>query len=364
LYCLLTGRPPLAGDPGEVLRAVHRGQFRPPRAIDPTIDRALEAVCLKAMALRPEDRYGSCRGLAEDIERWMADEPVSAWREPRSRRSRRWARRHRPAVTGAAVALLAGLIGLAAAATVYLQQRQAQVSRLALALREVNLLRGQAQADPEGDPVKRHAALQAVQRAEDLLGPLIDTASQRRVEELRDQVVVAAQAADRDAALLREVVDIRSAEADDPDGLASDAAYARVFRDAEIDLDKLGPEAAGAKIQARPAGVALALTAALDDWAVQRCKARARDADAWKRLVAAARAADPEPTRDRLRQLWSEPDLKAQRQPLLQLAQEADPRGWPPASLTLLAGALDEAGDLATAADLLGRAQAEHPGDV
>ena len=34
------------------------------------------------MALRPEDRYGSCRGLAEDLERWMADEPVLAWREP------------------------------------------------------------------------------------------------------------------------------------------------------------------------------------------------------------------------------------------------------------------------------------------
>src|SRR5262249_56675077 len=97
LYSLLTGRPPVEGDIGDMLRAVQRGEFSPPRRHDATIDRALEAVCLKAMAHRPEDRYASTRGLAEDIERWMADEPVSTWPEPLSRRARRWGRRHRTA---------------------------------------------------------------------------------------------------------------------------------------------------------------------------------------------------------------------------------------------------------------------------
>jgi eukaryotic-like serine/threonine-protein kinase len=50
------------------------------------------------MALRPEDRYSTCRALAEDFERWIADEPVAAWREPLLWRTRRWARRHRTAV--------------------------------------------------------------------------------------------------------------------------------------------------------------------------------------------------------------------------------------------------------------------------
>ena len=61
LYCLSTGRPPYTGDDaGTILRAVQRGEFGRPR-IDPTIDPALEAVCLKAMALEPEERYGSPR---------------------------------------------------------------------------------------------------------------------------------------------------------------------------------------------------------------------------------------------------------------------------------------------------------------
>ena len=99
LYYLLTARPPFEGDDiGDILRRVQRGDIRPPSTIEPTIDRALETVCLKAMVLEPEDRYGSCRALAEDVERWMADEPVSAWREPFSRRARRWARRNRTAV--------------------------------------------------------------------------------------------------------------------------------------------------------------------------------------------------------------------------------------------------------------------------
>jgi serine/threonine-protein kinase len=115
LYCLLTGRPPYTGDDvGAILRAVQLGEFRPPRAIDPSIDRALETVCLKAMALKSEDRYVSPRALAEDVERWMADEPVSAWREPRMRSLIRWLTRHRVGVTAAAAAMLVALVGTGA----------------------------------------------------------------------------------------------------------------------------------------------------------------------------------------------------------------------------------------------------------
>ncbi len=80
LYCLLTGRPPQEGDDiGELLRRSQRGDFPRPRQHNPSIDQALEAVCLKAMATQPECRYQTPRELADDLDRWMADEPVTAW---------------------------------------------------------------------------------------------------------------------------------------------------------------------------------------------------------------------------------------------------------------------------------------------
>jgi WD40 repeat protein len=118
LYCLLTGRPPVevGEDVGEALRRVRAGEFPRPRQVDPSVDPALEAVCLKAMATQPEDRYPSCRALADDVERWAADEAVAAWCEPSGVRARRWMRRHRAAATSAAAALAVIAVGAVAAA--------------------------------------------------------------------------------------------------------------------------------------------------------------------------------------------------------------------------------------------------------
>jgi serine/threonine-protein kinase len=113
LYALLTGQPAVGGtDVGAILWQVQLGMFPRPSQIKPGVPRALEAVCLKAMALRPEDRYASARDLADDVEHWLADEPVSAWREPWAVRARRWVSRHRTLVTGAATALLVAVVGL------------------------------------------------------------------------------------------------------------------------------------------------------------------------------------------------------------------------------------------------------------
>jgi serine/threonine-protein kinase len=119
LYCLLTGKPPFEDDDvGAILRGVQEGRFPRPRQLDPSLDEALEAVCLKAMATKSEGRYATPKALADDLERWMADEPVAAWSEPFTRRARRWMRRNRTAVTAAAVALFAALAGLGAVAGV------------------------------------------------------------------------------------------------------------------------------------------------------------------------------------------------------------------------------------------------------
>ncbi len=115
LYCLLTGKPPFIGeDLRKVLAEVKAGEFSRPRKLDASIDKALEAVCLKAMALAPQDRYGTPRSLADDIEHWLADEPVKAYPERRLERLGRWFRQHR-AWTYAAVV---SLVGICLAATI------------------------------------------------------------------------------------------------------------------------------------------------------------------------------------------------------------------------------------------------------
>ncbi len=113
LYHLLTGRAPCEGDQvGEVIQKVVSGAVPRPRSVNPGIATALEAVCLKALALRPDDRYETAEALKTDVERWLADEPVTAYVEPMPARLRRWARRHQRLVTGATAASLVAAAAL------------------------------------------------------------------------------------------------------------------------------------------------------------------------------------------------------------------------------------------------------------
>jgi serine/threonine-protein kinase len=128
LYVVLTGQVPFTEpDLPTVLRQVEQGVFPRPRQVCPWIDPALEAVCLKAMARLPQDRYPTPRALAEDLEHWLADEPVAARRDPLRTRSWRWVRKHRTlATSGAAVVVLS-----AAALGIGFQRERLYATRLA-----------------------------------------------------------------------------------------------------------------------------------------------------------------------------------------------------------------------------------------
>ncbi len=113
LYCLLTGQAPFVeGDVGTLLGRVRRGDFPRPRQLETKLPAALETICLKAMVLQPENRYATPRALADDVERWLADEPTTVWREPWTQRLGRWVRRNRTKVTAAAALLLTATVGL------------------------------------------------------------------------------------------------------------------------------------------------------------------------------------------------------------------------------------------------------------
>jgi eukaryotic-like serine/threonine-protein kinase len=114
LYCLLTGKTPFnEPDPILILPKVCAGDFPRPREVKSKVPVALEAICLKAMAVSPDDRYSSAGTLGEEIERWLADQPVLAYPEPLSARALRWVRRRKQWVAAAAVFLILAVLGLA-----------------------------------------------------------------------------------------------------------------------------------------------------------------------------------------------------------------------------------------------------------
>ncbi len=117
LYCLLTGKAPfLDSDLEETLAKVRKGEFHRPREMDHAIPAALESICLRAMAVRPEDRYPSAQALADDVEHWLADEPVAAHRETALERGGRWMRRHRSwTLAGAAALVLVAIVSTVSA---------------------------------------------------------------------------------------------------------------------------------------------------------------------------------------------------------------------------------------------------------
>ena len=132
LYCILTGSPPLAqiSDVGAVLSRVALGDIPPPRSLKPDVPATLEAICKKAMAVRPEDRYASVRGLAADIESWLADEPVQGVAEPVASRLAAWERKHRTFFRVSALALLVvALVAVVAALFVNAARERAEARR-------------------------------------------------------------------------------------------------------------------------------------------------------------------------------------------------------------------------------------------
>jgi serine/threonine protein kinase len=115
LYTILTGHKPIEGnDPRMLLERVKRGDFPRPRQLRGDVPRPLEAICLKAMARDPADRYATASDLAADLELWLDGNPIAAWREPWLDRARRWMRKHRTLTSSVAASVLVALLAVSA----------------------------------------------------------------------------------------------------------------------------------------------------------------------------------------------------------------------------------------------------------
>jgi Protein kinase domain/Cache domain len=110
LYRLLSGRPPFLAEAAiETIRQVAEDEPVPPRQVQPTVPVDLETICLKCLQKQPAQRYESAAALADDLRRFLADEPILAKPVSWWNRLTKWSRR-RPAT--------AGLIGVSALAVV------------------------------------------------------------------------------------------------------------------------------------------------------------------------------------------------------------------------------------------------------
>jgi WD40 repeat protein/tRNA A-37 threonylcarbamoyl transferase component Bud32 len=112
LYQLLTGELPFRGSKAMIVHQVMHEEPRPPRKVNDKIPRDLETICLKAMAKAPARRYPTAREVADDLRRFLKNEPILARAAGVLERTLKWVRR-RPAA-----AALVGVVGLALAGAI------------------------------------------------------------------------------------------------------------------------------------------------------------------------------------------------------------------------------------------------------
>ena len=128
LYKILAGVVPFKGTLQELRSKVIRGEFQKPTLQNKQASKTVEAICLKAMALAPDDRYETALDLARDVENYLADAPVSAFEESWSRKFARWGRRHRTLSQSLLGTMLAVTIVGVLAAVVFSQLRSEAVT--------------------------------------------------------------------------------------------------------------------------------------------------------------------------------------------------------------------------------------------
>jgi serine/threonine protein kinase/tetratricopeptide (TPR) repeat protein len=319
LYELLTLEPAFGGnDRQELLRQIAFEEPKPPRRVNRAIPAELETVVLKAMEKNPAERYTTAKEFADDLRRFLADEPIRAKRPGLVARGRKWARRHQAVVWSTA---LVALILTASVGWVLgdrsARQREAE-GKVVQALDEAGLRL------PQGNPWDP-ALTSAAQRAEmQLDSGLLGPDSRRRVEQLQ-----------KDMRMLAELERVRLLPSTvryphlDYAGWATQ--FGDAFRDYGIDAKALGPEGVAARVQA--SAIREPLVAGLDDWAYTLLAVRDEGArQAARELLAAARLADPDPWRNRLRELPDARDTNA----LSELIRTAPVDELPAATLNLL----------------------------
>jgi tetratricopeptide (TPR) repeat protein len=177
LYEILAGRPPfVASKTSEIIRKVCQEAPMPPRRLVADIPTGLERVCLKALRKNPIERYATVAELAQEVRRFLADEPVQAYAEPWTTRVARWGRRHKTAVAAAAALLVTATIALAVSTVLVSNEKKEAETQGRQARRAVGLLTKVAGIgfDDQLDPLQKEFLEDALEYYEQFTGRIAD----------------------------------------------------------------------------------------------------------------------------------------------------------------------------------------------
>jgi serine/threonine-protein kinase len=373
---ILTGSPAFTGrDSNEILRKSARGDTADAllRLAGSGAESELIALARACLAVEPRDRPHDANGVSERITAYLAgaQERVQAAERERAvavARAIEERRRRRVQLALAASIMATALLGgggwawittqhqnrlaatarrvdesLLAATNAAVEARNAPAADLAVAKwTEARAAARQAQAllaDGEADETLRHrveAALFEIDRGE--------SDANKRAEQVA-----------KDRALVARLEEVRARNADQKGEDLRDKGYREAFLGVGLDVDALPVAEAARWITER--SVAVELAAALDDWAA----ARRRDftmRERAQRLLDIARAADPDPWRDRLRDAIARNDRRT-----LNALADLDHTGQSAQSLVLLGTGLAGANELGRAEAILREGQRRRPGD-
>ncbi|HEV3237957.1 MAG TPA: tetratricopeptide repeat protein, partial [Gemmataceae bacterium] len=347
LYELLTLQVPFGGENRqELLRQIAFEEPAPPRRINRTIPQELDIIALKAMEKSPVDRYATAKELAEDLRRYLADEPIQAKPASITRRLRKWSRRH-PATTAAALAALTAAVmvlsgGIGWVVNDNAMRAKATESEVNRALDE-SVEWQQKRRVPE--------ALATARRAQAALsGGHADAELGRRTE---------ARVHDLDLLARLEKARLEGAAVKGKhfDTAQGDSRYSAIFQEYHLDIDGWSALETGKHIG--ESTVALELASLLDEWAMLRLRLDPKDASRAKHLLEVARVADPDGWRTQLRDALASKDREA----LLKLASSDKAEQLLPWTCNAVVKFLQTTKDFQQAETLLRRGRQQHPED-
>ena len=336
LYELLTGEPPFRATTAlETQRKVVSDEAIRPSRVHARIQRDLDTICLKCLSKDPASRYGSAAELADDLDRFLRLEPITARPAGLLEHTVKWFRRR----TTLAISLALGIVLLPLGIGIAFwsgSQRARVASEIEVDLGEASSM------DAAGRWSNADAALR---RAEGRLNARSSDALRRRVDEGRRNwtVETSLDAVRLSCATARGLPVYRR---------RADADYEAIFRDSVQVAPGSNMEDAAAAVRGSP--VRTALLAALDDWA---CAASDPSRRQWILDVACHSDPDSQGLRERIRDSSRWADSKT----VLDLAATVPAGNVPVSTLLIVAERLRQAKQ--DPRPFLRAVQKEHPAD-